>query len=65
MVRIPGEHAPNSKNRSSKHLIPLTKCKPVVRSLSNAALAEYNTKAAQAEKARRKRKHDKKNPPVA
>lgn len=65
MVRIPGGHVPNIKNRSSKNLIPLTKCKSVFRSMSNAALAEYNTKAAQAEKARRKRKHDKKNPPAA
>lgn len=40
MVRIPGSHPPNIKNRSSKHLIPLTKIKPAVRSLSNAALEE-------------------------
>ena len=40
MVRIPGSHPPNVKNRSSKHLIPLTKVKPAVRSMSNAALEE-------------------------
>ena len=38
MIRIPGSHVPNIKNRSSKHLIPLTKVKPAIR--SNAALEE-------------------------
>lgn len=68
MVRIPGSHAPNIKNRSSKHLIPLTKVKPVYRSLSNAALeamakgdgknkGDYD---AQKELNRRHKKHDKK-----
>lgn len=40
MRRLPGNHMPNIKNRSSKHLTWLTKMKPVVRSLSNAALQE-------------------------
>lgn len=67
MVRIPGSHAPNIKNRSSKHLIPLTKCKSAYRSMSNTALEEMvkDTKNknwnAQAELNRRQKKHDKKN----
>lgn len=40
MIRVPGSHVPNIKNRSSKHLIPLTKVKPAIRSMSNAALEE-------------------------
>lgn len=61
MVRTPGEHAPNSKNRSSKHLIPLTGYKPAIKSLSNAALSEMNCKVAQQEKQRRAKKHEKKD----
>ena len=38
MVRIPGEHAPNIKNRSSKHLICLTKHRPYLRTVSNEEL---------------------------
>lgn len=68
MVRIPGSHAPNIKNRSSKHLIPLTKVKPIYRSMSNAALEEMakgdgknkGNYDAQQELNRRHRKHDKK-----
>lgn len=59
MVRVPGSHAPNAKNRSSKHLIKFTKCKPAVRSMSNAALAEYNTTEAHKELKRRNDKRAK------
>lgn len=69
MVRIPGSHAPNIKNRSSKHLIPLTKVRPIYRSLSNAALEEMakgdgknkGNYDAQKELNRRQKKHDKKD----
>lgn len=60
MVRIPGEHAPNIKNRSSKHLICMTKIKPVVRSMSNEALNAMNTSEARAELNRREKKRAKK-----
>ena len=61
MVRIPGGHAPNNKNRSSKHLIPLTKQKSIYRSMSNAALAECKDPAARKEEVRRTKKREKKN----
>ena len=61
MVRTPSGHAPNIKNRSSKHLIPLTKQKSIYRSMSNAALAECKDSAARKEEARRVKKHEKKN----
>jgi hypothetical protein len=38
MRRIPGSHAPNIKNRSSKHLIWFTKMKPALWSMSGAQL---------------------------
>lgn len=66
MVRIPGSHVPNIKNRSSKHLIPLTKLHSIYRCLSNSALEaatkgdgkiDYN---AQKELTRRQKKQDKK-----
>ena len=60
MIRVPGSHVPNIKNRSSKHLGWLTKMKPAVRSLSNAALNELNTNAANQEKKRRQAKRAKK-----
>ena len=67
MVRIPGSHAPNIKNRSSKHLIPLTKCRSFFRTLSNAALEEMakgdgknRNYDAQKELNRRQKKRDKK-----
>ena len=53
MVRIPGDHAPNIKNRSSKHLIPLTKCKPVEHSMSNEELMKYTSRTAVKELKRR------------
>ena len=53
MTRMPGEHAPNIKNRSSKHLIPLTKCKPAERSMSNEELMKYTSYAAVKELKRR------------
>lgn len=55
MTRIPGEHAPNIKNRSSKHLIPLTKHRAVERTMSYEALTRYNTKQVIAERKRRER----------
>lgn len=51
---------PNIKNRSSKQLIPQTKCKDVYRSMSNSKLNAFNTESAAKERARRKAKHDKK-----
>ena len=42
MIRTPGSHAPNIKNRSSKNLIPLTKIRPIVRCVSNAQLQAWN-----------------------
>ena len=61
MVRTSGSHMPNIKNRSSKHLIPLTKQKSAYRSMSNAALAECKDSAARKEEARRAKKREKKN----
>ena len=60
MVRTPGSHMPNIKNRSSKHFIPLTKQKSVYRSMSNAALAECKDSAARKEENRRAKKNSKK-----
>jgi len=66
MIRIPGSHVPNIKNRSSKHLKPLTGVKPVFKSMSNAALeeivksdAKYSKIAAEHELARRRKNFDK------
>jgi len=59
MRRLPGEHAPNAKNRSSKHLTWLTKVRPLVRSLSNEALANTNCDGAANEIARRARNSEK------
>lgn len=61
MVRIPGEHPPNIKNRSSKQHILLTKIKPAVKSMSNEMLNKYNTPDAVKERKRREKKHQKKN----
>lgn len=61
MVRIPGSHAPNIKNRSSKQYIPLTKIKPLVRCLSNEALRELSTEDANKELKRRANKKNKSN----
>ena len=38
MVRIPGSHAPNIKNRSSKQNIPFTKMKPALWSMGGDQL---------------------------
>lgn len=59
MVRVPGEHAPNIKNRSSKHLICLTKIRPIVRSMSNEALNALSSSEARAELNRREKKRAK------
>lgn len=61
MVRIPGDHAPNIKNRSSKHLIPLTKHKSIYRSMSADALASCKDFGARKEENRRAKKREKKN----
>ena len=61
MRRVPGSHEPNNKNRSSKHLIPMTKCKPVYRSMSNAALTALGNGPAVKELKRREKKREKKN----
>ena len=60
MRRIPGGHSPNVKNRSSKHLILLTKQRSVYRSMSNAALAEVKDPEARREEQRRAKRREKK-----
>ncbi len=60
MIRIPGSHAPNIKNRSSKHLIKLTKMKSALRSMSNEALAAMKDPEARKEENRRAKKSTKK-----
>lgn len=40
MLRIPGEHAPNIKNRSSKHLMLLVGQKSIYRSMGGDRLKE-------------------------
>lgn len=42
MRRVSGSHAPNSKNRSSKHLSLLMGYKNVYRSMNNAMLRELS-----------------------
>ena len=61
MTRMPGEHMPNIKNRSSKNLIPLTKVKRAVRSMSTEALRHYSTPEALRELHRRDKRRDKKD----
>lgn len=60
MVRIPGSHPPNIKNRSSKQNIWFTKMKPSVRSLSNEALQKLSSESEAAAK-ELKRRANKKN----
>lgn len=63
MRRLPGSHAPNSKNRSSKHLSWLTKMKPVIKSISNEQLklmSKKGYKPADVELNRRLNKKSKK-----
>ena len=60
MRRIPGSHEPNTKNRSSKQLVPLTKYRPAIRSMSNEALTAMNSKEALKERTRRAKKAEKK-----
>ena len=60
MRRTPGSHEPNNKNRSSKHLSCMTGYRPIIRTLSNAALAEMQGAEAKREIERRKRKNEKK-----
>lgn len=56
MIQTPGTHAPTISNRSSKHLFPLCKVKPSVKSMSNAALAEMTCPEARKELSRRQKK---------
>jgi hypothetical protein len=65
MVRVPGEHAPNVKNRSSKHLICMTKHRPIVRSMNNAALNALGSSEARAELHRRQKKREKREAKVS
>ena len=60
MVRIPGSHVPNIKNRSSKQNILLTKHKPAVRSMSNEQLSKLAGKDVSDEIRRRNKKKNKK-----
>lgn len=63
MRRLPGSHAPNSKNRSSKQLTWLTKMKPVIKSMSNEQLklmSKKGYKPADVELNRRLNKKSKK-----
>jgi len=64
MIRTPGEHAPNIKNRSSKNLICLTGMKSLYKSLSGEALAEMSKRGdalATKEINRRSKKNEKNN----
>ena len=64
MIRVPGEHAPNVKNRSSKQYICMTKIKPIVRCVNNETLTKWangGLAEARAELARRKAKREKKD----
>ena len=64
MRRAAGSHAPNIKNRSSKHLSVFTKRKPIVRCVNNAQLekwANLNIAGAYAELKRRQEKKSSKN----
>ena len=54
MVRVPGEHAPNIKNRSSKHLICLTKHRPYIRCVNNELLDKLAGTPGAAKEARRR-----------
>lgn len=63
MIRLPGSHVPNIKNRSSKHLFCLTKIKPILRCVNNELLtkmANNNISGAHNEIARRQKKRAKK-----
>ena len=42
MVRVRGLYQKDLKNRSSKHLMRLTRMKPIVWSMSNEALAQLS-----------------------
>lgn len=69
MVRIPGSHMPNIKNRSSKHLIWFTKMKSALWSMSGDQLKtlsrSYNGKfnCYDAELERRAKLRDKRKTP--
>jgi len=61
MRRLPGTHPANIRNRSSKHLGCLCGIghKPAFKSMSNAALSEFNCSDARKERARRAKKQEK------
>lgn len=64
MIRTPGEHIPNIKNRSSKHLIQLTKVRYYLRSVNNEQLSKWSSGGwsdARKELNRRSAKHSKKS----
>lgn len=48
MRRTPDNHLPNCKNRSSKHLIPLTKIKSVYRSMNGETLSRLSNDSGDA-----------------
>ncbi len=56
MRRLPGSHPANIRNRSSKHLGWLCGITPVMKTLSNDALAEFDCKDALRERQRRSKK---------
>lgn len=59
MTQVPGEHVPPIKNRSSKHLIKLTKVKPMIKSVSNErlnAMIKSGDHEASKERTRRNKK---------
>ena len=60
MRRLPGSHPANVKNRSSKHLSWLCGKTPVMKTLSNEALAQFQCEDAVRERQRRNKKNDKK-----
>jgi hypothetical protein len=63
MIRLPGGHVPNIKNRSSKHLFWLTKLKPIIRCVNNEQLNKWLGKTSlnvNAEIERRKKRRLKK-----
>lgn len=68
MVRLPGSHSPNIKNRSSKQYCWLTKMKPIVRCVSNEQLQQWannNVPGANKELKRRQNRSTKRSDKVS
>ena len=68
MTRVPGEHAANVKNRSSKQYICMTKIRPIVRCVNNETLTKWSNggcREAYAELQRRKTKREKKSAKIS